>query len=140
MIIKPFMLEKVNQMHSPIQKTHKQSTAKMAKITFSGKCSIMATKKVKRQLVKISLLLETYVIFFQKLKKNKQTSIKTFANSFALLIDADVHSNDDDIVGKDFQHTLTLHYVEPELLTSADNQSSLDTHMLHQLQKTLILY
>ena len=50
--------------------------------------------------------------------------------------DADVPSDDDHIVDKRNPTQAELQNVQSELLRAADKQSSLDVHMLHQLQHT----
>ena len=60
---------------------------------------------------------------------------KTISNSSALLVDADVRS-DDIIANARFPTQAELQYVQSDFLKSADNQKSLEINMFHQLQQT----
>ena len=91
--------------------------------------------KINKQLPKTIFLLKTE--FHSNRKNQKQfKGPKTSANSCALLISNDVHSDDDDIGDKRIPTQADPKSIQPKLLKSADNQSSLDTNTLHQLQHT----
>ena len=72
----------------------------------------------------------------QKHKEKQSNNHIEKANSSALLKDTYVHSDDIDINDKRASAQAALRYVQSELLTSDDNQSSLDMILLHPLLYT----
>ena len=69
-------------------------------------------------------------------KQEQHQNNKTKANSYEQLKDADIHSDDDDIVDKRTPTDTKLHYFFSELLKKNNNTPSLNTNILHQLQQT----
>ena len=67
-------------------------------------------------------------------KKSKRH--RTNGNSFALPNGGEVHIDDEVFLNKRIPTRADLQHFRQGLLISADNQSSLDTNMLHQLQHT----
>ena len=77
--------------------------------------------------------------FDRNYKQEQYKRQKKLANSSALLNNADVHSDDDDDddnIGIGSPTQTELQCVQPELLKSADNQSSPNINTLCQLQHT----